>query len=59
MSSFKVMARHNTTQELHEIWCLDDYFGTHKYGYLPNIKDAKAIPEDVFKKEYTMEKPKS
>lgn len=52
MSSFKMQAKHKATGEIHEIWCLDDYFGGHKYGYVPNEKGATALTEEQFYNEY-------
>lgn len=55
MSSFKMKARHKTSGELHDIWCLDDYFGRHKYGYIPNIEGGEALTEKAFYKTYKPE----
>lgn len=52
MSSFKMMARHKATREVHAVWALDDYFGKHEYGYLPDIEGAKALTSEEFDKEY-------
>lgn len=55
MSSFKITARHKATNELHEIWCMDDYFGRHEYGYIPNVEGGKALTYEQFKEQYTKE----
>jgi len=54
MSSFKINARCKTTDELHEVWCLDDYFGRHQYGYLIGGGD-KALREVEFYNQYEPE----
>jgi len=55
MSSFKITARHKTTNELHEVWCMDDYFGRRVYGYIPNIEGGEAMREKEFYKIYKPE----
>jgi hypothetical protein len=55
MSSFKAQARHKVTGELVKVWCMDDYFGRHNYGY---VVGDKAMNEDEFEKEYEFEEPK-
>lgn len=55
MSSFKMTARHKASGELHEVWCMDDYFGRHLYGYVPNVEGGKAMREDAFYAQYTPE----
>lgn len=52
MSSFKGSARHKQTGELHEVWCMDDYFGKHVYGYIPNIEGGEPLHEAEFEKQY-------
>jgi hypothetical protein len=52
MSSFKTKAKHKATGETHDIWCLDDYFGRHQYGYIPNIENAPALTQDQFDAQY-------
>lgn len=58
MSGFKINAKHLKSGNIHSVWCLDDYFGRHKYGYIPNEPDAKALTEDQFYMEYEVEEPK-
>lgn len=55
MSSFTLRAKNKETGELHEIWCLDDYFGKHQYGYIPNNASAPAMTENQFYKYYEPE----
>jgi len=57
MSSFKMKARNKKTGELHDVWCLDDYFGRHRYGYIPNNGEGEGMTEDDFYKEYHPEEP--
>lgn len=51
MSSFQMKAKHNVTGEIHNIWCRDDYFGKHEYGYVP--EDGEPLTEDQFSETYT------
>jgi hypothetical protein len=53
MSSFKIKAVNKKTGELHDVWCLDDYFGKHRYGYIPNSGEGEGMTEDDFYREYT------
>ena len=53
MSSFKITALHKKSGEVHEVWCMDDYFGRHIYGYIPNIQGGKAMREAGFYSAYT------
>lgn len=55
MSSFTLRARNKETGEMHEVWCLDDYFGKHQYGYIPNNTSAPAMTENQFYKYYEVE----
>lgn len=55
MSSFKITAKHKKSGEKHSVWCLDDYFGKHRYGYIPNERDALALTEDEFYMEYEVD----
>ena len=57
MSSFKIKAKHKKLEVEHEIWCLDDYFGKYKYGYVPHIADAVALTEKEFYKIYDYNEP--
>lgn len=52
MSSFKMTAKHKQSGEIREIWCMDDYFGKHKYGYIPNVEGGSALAETVFYELY-------
>lgn len=57
MSSFKAMARHLQSGELHEVWCMDDYYGRHEYGYIPNVEGGGAMTEAEFDKQYKFVEP--
>lgn len=52
MSSFKINAKHKSTGIIHEVWCIDDYFGKNKYGYCPNIEGGYHLTEEQFYREY-------
>jgi hypothetical protein len=52
MSSFKIKARNKKTGEVHDVWCLDNYFGKHKYGYTPNGGEGEGLDEEDFYREY-------
>jgi len=52
MSSFKVKAKHKATGEIHDVWCLDDYFGRHQYGYIPNVEGSEALTQEQYSKTY-------
>jgi hypothetical protein len=52
MSSFIIKATHKKSKEVHSIWCLDDYFGSHKYGYVPNIESGEVMTEQEFYNQY-------
>lgn len=59
MSSFSIKARHKKTREMHEIWCIDDYFGRHQYGYIPNNPGGVWMNEKEFKAIYEREEQSS
>jgi hypothetical protein len=50
MSSFTITARHIDKGTLHTVWCLDDYFGKHQYGYI--VDGGNALREDAFYRAY-------
>ena len=52
MSSFTIKAKNIQTGEIHAIWCMDDYFGKHRYGYIPNVEGRTAMTEDEFYLSY-------
>lgn len=52
MSSYKATAKKKSNGEIHEIWCMDDYFGKHIYGYIPNIEGGEALTKEQFDREY-------
>lgn len=51
MSSFKTKFRNKSTGEIHEVLCLDDYFGRHNYGY-ELVGASRVLGEDEFKHQY-------
>lgn len=53
MSSFSMKAKHKNTGEVVRVWCLDDCFGKHEYGY--SVNGGEPMREDDFAKEYTRE----
>lgn len=57
MSSFEIKALHKATGEIHSVWCMDNYFGHHKYGYIPNIDGGKALSEKEFYQVYARTEP--
>jgi hypothetical protein len=59
MSSFQIKAKHKQSGEIREIWCMDDYFGKHKYGYIPNIEGGSALAESIFHELYEPIQPNS
>jgi hypothetical protein len=52
-------AKHKQSGEVREITCIDDYFGKHKYGYIPNIEGGCALAETVFYELYEPIQPNS
>lgn len=52
VSSFKINAKHKKSGEIHSVWCMDDYFGKHIYGYIPNVEGGQAMTFDEFEKQY-------
>lgn len=54
MSSFKIKAINKSTRVIHEIWALDDYFGKHRYGYIPNETAGAALTEEQFYQQYEL-----
>ena len=57
MSSFTIRAVNKSTGLEHTVWCMDDHFGKHRYGYfvhdLPGCDEA--MTEEDFYKQF---KPK-
>lgn len=51
MSSYTIKVKHRKTGEIHEIFCHDDYFGKHQYGY--KTPDGY-LDEKIFGREYEM-----
>lgn len=54
MSSYKTKARRKSTGEMHDIWCIDDYFGKRKYGYIVDKegRESYALTEAEFNNLY-------
>lgn len=50
MSSFSITAINKKTKKIHKVWCLDDCFGHHQYGYA--IDGSEPITEIEFNKNY-------
>lgn len=50
MSSFITKAKHKKSGEIHEIFCHDDYFGPHKYGY--RTPANKVLNQAEFDRQY-------
>ena len=49
MSNYETTATHKITGKQHKIFCFDDYFGRHRYGY---DDGTKVMTEDEFNKHY-------
>lgn len=53
MSNFTIKAKHKDTGEVHEISCLDNYFGRRAYGYsCPRFTNRIILTEEQFYIEY-------
>lgn len=59
MSSFTLTAVNKTTQNLHKVWCIDDYFGRNQYGYIVIglLNDKPALTEDEFYEQFEPKEP--
>jgi len=51
MSSFITTAINKKSGEDVQVYCLDDYFGRHRYGYIID-DDSNVLTEQEFKKNY-------
>lgn len=49
MSTFKIKARDKKTGTMHDVLCIDDYFGKHKYGY---VCGDKVMTKSEFYEQY-------
>jgi hypothetical protein len=59
MSSFHFTARHKESGGVHEIWAVDNYFGRHEYGYIPNDpSNDKVLTEEQFEQQYDIVEPR-
>lgn len=52
MSSYTMKAISKKDGTEHDVWCMDDCFGKHKYGYLV-FKTEDVLTEEQFNKQYT------
>lgn len=59
MSSYYIQAKNKETGEEVRIAAIDDYFGSHRYGYIPNYefgtdfsKKEVVLNEDEYHKLY-------
>lgn len=54
MSSFYVLAKEKATGKTSYIFCMDDYFGRHKYGYILNLgqENWSALTKEQFEEQY-------
>lgn len=56
MSSYTIKARNKQTGEVHTVWCIDDYFGRHQYGYSvlgrTGQEGDNALTEEEFEATY-------
>lgn len=52
MSSFKIQAIYKDSGEVHDIWCIDNCFGRHQYGYIANVEGWKAMNDKQFVATY-------
>ena len=55
MSNFYDWFTEKTTGELCRVHCIDDYFGRHRYGYLPEGEDTH-LNEEQFNQRFEKEK---
>lgn len=49
MSSYETTAVHRKTGKEHKIFCFDDYYGHHQYGYDDGVK---IMTEKEFSENY-------
>jgi hypothetical protein len=54
-----IEAVHKRTGDIVKVWCLDDYFGRHKYGYIIRGDDKNALTESEFYKVYKRKEPEN
>lgn len=50
MSSYMAKARNKKTDAIVEVFCIDDFFGKHRYGY--KIGDAQPLTSKAFYEKY-------
>ena len=51
MSSFTTKFRNKKTGVIHEVFCWDDYYGRHNYGYKVDNVDP-VLTEEQFQEKY-------
>jgi hypothetical protein len=54
MSNYREFFKYKATGNLHQVDCLDNYFGNREYGYRPLVYgvDEVVLTEKEFKEEY-------
>lgn len=52
MSSYVTKARCRETGTEFAVFCIDDYFGRHAYGYQIKERDGDVLTEEQFSKQY-------
>ena len=55
MSSYTIRARNKKTGQVNHVFCFDDYFGRHRYGYMID-NSGKYITEEEFYRYYDFAK---
>lgn len=56
MSTFCIQAKSKKTGIVYKVLCRDDYFGSHKYGYIvqyPLNPDHEVLTEEQFDERFT------
>jgi len=51
MSSYMTKARNRKTGIIHEVFCWDDYYGNHAYGYQIDSL-GPVLTEEQYQKQY-------
>ena len=54
MSSFMAKCRNRKTKTEYAVFCIDDYFGRHSYGYDIRECDEPVLTEEQFNKHYEL-----
>lgn len=53
MSTFYIQAKSKKTGIVYKVLCRDDYFGSHKYGYIVGDAGMEVLTEEQFDKRFT------